>query len=129
MDIIRQIHGFFGERVLPLLIVLAAIYFVITWKPEGRRDIVTRLFPVLVGLQVLLGLILAVYLLVAGGAARVLSFPFVLHPIIGLLAAGVAQVSTRPNGPLRRLGRWSPLVVLALLLIMVIGNVMLARRT
>src|SRR5690349_18745442 len=129
MDIIRQIHGIFGERVLPLLIVLAAIYFVVTWKPDKPRDIVARLFPALVGLQVLLGLILAVYLLVAGGAARVLSFPFILHPIIGLLAAGVAGVSTQPNGPLRRLGRWSPLVALALLLVMVIANVMLARRT
>jgi hypothetical protein len=129
MDIIRQIHGIFGERVLPLLIVLAAIYFVITWRPDKPRDIVARLFPALVGLQVLLGLILAVYLLVAGGAARVLSFPFILHPIIGLLAAGVAGVSTQPNGPLRRLGRWSPLVALALLLVMVIANVMLARRT
>ena len=129
MDIIRQIHGIFGERVLPLLTVLAAIYFVVTWRPDKPRDIVARLFPMLVGLQVLLGLILAVYLLVAGGAARVLSFPFVLHPIIGILAAGVAGMSTQPNGPLRRLGRWAPLVALALLLVMIIINVMLARRT
>ena len=127
MDIIRTIHAFFGERLLPLLIVLAAIWFVATWKPDTRPNLVARLFPVLVDIQVALGLIYFIYGLVTGAAARFLAFPFILHPIIGLLAAGVAHSTVRPRGRVARLGRWAPLVPLALLLVMVIGNVMLGR--
>ncbi len=129
MDIIRLIHSTFGERVLPLLIVVAAIWFTIAWRPDARPGVPARLFAVLVDLQVALGLIFFVYGLVVGAGARFLSFPFVLHPIIGLLAAGVAHMAVKPDGPARRLGRWGPLLVLAVLLVMVMGNVFLARAT
>jgi hypothetical protein len=55
-----------------------------------------------------------------------LSFPFILHPLIGFIAAGVAQMAIK-GGPFRRLGRWAPLAALLVLLVLVIVNVMLAK--
>jgi len=127
MDIIRTIHGLFGERVLPLLIVLAAIWLTVTWKPSAQANVITRLFPVLIDIQATLGLLYFVYLLVVGGGARVLSFPFLLHPILGLLAAGFAHMALKPNGRFSGLGRWSALVSCVVLLVFVLVNVMLAR--
>jgi hypothetical protein len=127
MNVIFTIHQFFGERVLPLLILLAAIYLTVTWKPDAPPNVVARLFPPLVGIQVLLGLIYFVYLLI-GGNTQVLSFPFILHPLIGIGAAGFAQTLVK-GGPFVRLGRWAPLAVLLVLLVMVIANVMLAKMT
>jgi hypothetical protein len=127
MGVILTIHGIFGERVLPLLIVLAAIWFTVTWKPNAAPNAITRLFPVLIDIQATLGLLYFVYLLVAGGAGRVLSFPFILHPILGLLAAGFAHMALKPGGRLSGLGRWSALVSCVVLLVFVIVNVMLAR--
>ena len=125
MGVIFTIHQIFGERVLPLLIVIAAIWFSVTWKPDAPSNIIARLFPALVGIQVLLGIIYWLYLLI-GGNPRMLSFPFILHPLIGLIAAGVANMAVR-GGPFRRLGRWAPLAALAVLLVLVIVNVMLAK--
>ena len=127
MNVIFTIHQLFGERVLPLLIVLAAIWLTVTWKPDAPPNIVARLFAPLVGIQVLLGLIYWVYLLI-GGNTNVLSFPFILHPLIGFVAAGVAQMAVK-GGPFRRLGRWAPLAALLILLLLVIANVMLAKMT
>jgi len=127
METIRTIHAIFGERVLPLLIVLAAIWFVVTWKPNAPPNIVTRIFPVLVDIQVTLGIIFWVYSIVTGESARFLGFPFILHPILGVIAAGVAHMATRPRGRISRLGRWSPLVPLGILLVIVVGNAYLAR--
>jgi hypothetical protein len=126
MDVIFRIHQIFGERVLPLLIVLVAVYLTITWKPDTPPSPIARVFPPLVGIQVLLGLIYFVYLLIGGNTA-VLSFPFILHPLIGFIAAGVAQMAIRAGGPFRGLGRWAPLAALLVLLVMVIANVMLAK--
>jgi hypothetical protein len=125
MSVLFTIHQIFGERVLPLLIVLAAIWFTVTWKPDTPPNVVARLFPVLVDIQVTLGLIYWVYLLI-GGNTRMLSFPFILHPLFGLLAAGVAHMAIK-GGPFRRLGRWAPLAALLVLLVLVIVNVMLAK--
>jgi hypothetical protein len=125
MSVLFTIHQTFGERVLPLLIVLAAIWFTVTWKPDAPPNIVARLFPMLVGIQVLLGIIYYLYLLI-GGNTRMLSFPFILHPLIGLIAAGLAQRAVK-GGPFRRLGRWAPLATLLVLLVLVIVNVMLAK--
>jgi hypothetical protein len=131
MGTIRLIHATFGERILPLLIVVVAIWLTVTWRADVRAGVPARLFAVLVDLQVTLGLIFFVYGLVVGPEvrARFLSFPFLLHPILGLLAAGVAHMAVKPDGPARRLGRWGPLVVLAVLLVIVMGNVFLARAT
>ena len=125
MNVLFMIHKIVGERVLPLLIVVVAIYLTVTWKPDAPPNVVARLFPPLVGIQVLLGLIYWVYLLI-GGNRQVLSFPFLLHPLIGFIAAGVAQMAIK-GGPFRRLGRWAPLVALLVLLVLVIVNVMLAK--
>lgn len=129
MNIIYTIHQILGERVLPLLIVVAAIWFTITWRPDARAGVPARAFAVLVDIQVMLGLIFFVYMLLRGAGARYLTFPFILHPIIGLLAAGIAHGAVKPDGPARRLGRWGPLVALLVLLVLVIGNVMIARST
>jgi len=125
MTVLFTIHQILGERVLPLLIVIAAIWFTVTWKPDAPVSTVARLFPVLVDIQVTLGIIYWLYLLI-GGNARLLSFPFILHPLIGLIAAGVAHMAIK-GGPFRRLGRWAPLASLLVLLVLVIANVMLAK--
>ena len=126
MGVIFTIHQMLGERVLPLLIVLAAIWFTVTWKPDAPATIITRLFPVLVDIQVTLGIIYWLYLLITGNP-RMLSFPFILHPLLGLVAAGVAHRAVK-GGPFRRLGRWAPLAALAVLLVLVIVNVVLAKN-
>jgi hypothetical protein len=125
MNVLFNIHQIFGERILPLLIVLAAIWFTVTWKPDAPVSPLARVFPVLVDIQVTLGIIYWLYLLI-GGNTRMLSFPFILHPLFGLIAAGVAHMAIK-GGPFRRLGRWAPLVALLVLLVLVVANIMLAR--
>ena len=126
MGVVFAIHQFFGERVLPILIILVAIWLVVTWKPGAAPHPAARLFPALVGLQATLGLIFFVFSLI-NGRSDYLSFPFLLHPIIGILAPGVASMSIRPDGPARALGRWAPLATLGVLLAMVIANIVIAR--
>ncbi len=131
MQLIRTIHGVFGEMILPLLILAAAIYLTVTYKPDAPRGLVARIFPRLVELQVALGVILWIYLLFATSGptqARYYGFPFILHPIIGILAAGLANAAVGPRNPLRRLGRWAPLVSLAVLIVLVVSNVFVARQ-
>lgn len=128
MDLIKTIHSVFGEMVLPLLIVAAAIYLTVTYKPDAPRGPVARIFPVLVDIQVGLGIILYVYLLFATSGptqALYLGFPFILHPIIGILAAGLAHMAVGTKNPLRSLGRYAPLASLGVLLVLVISNVLI----
>lgn len=131
MEFIYRIHATYGEMILPLLIVLAAIYFAIAWRPGSEKTPATRLFPVLVDLQFTLGLIWWVYGIVAGfgTAAGYLGWPFILHPILGLLSVAIAHVSVSPRGPFARLGRWGALAGLALLLVSVLAGVVIARST
>ncbi len=124
MAIVFQIHRILGEMILPLLTLIVAIWLTATWKPGGPAQPAARFFPILVDIQVLLGLIYYVYLLV-GGNSRMLSFPFILHPIIGIIATVVAHRAVKGNGLLPNLGRWSPLASLAILLVLVLINVML----
>ncbi|MFV9507807.1 MAG: hypothetical protein AB4911_24930 [Oscillochloridaceae bacterium umkhey_bin13] len=126
MGTLYQIHFIFGERVLPLLVVIAAIYFTVTYKPDAPRTLVHRLFPVLVDLQVGLGIIYWIFLLFnTSGAtqAKYIGFPFILHPVLGILAAGLAHMAMSPKNPLARLGRWSPLASLGVLLVLVLTTV------
>ena len=129
MSALYTIHAIIGERVLPLVIVLAAIWLTVRWRPGAPRDVVARIFPVLVDIQVTLGIIYFIYGLTAGMAGRYLSFPFILHPIFGLLAAGLAHMALRPRGLGSGLGRWAPLASLGLLLVIVLVNVMLGNAT
>jgi hypothetical protein len=129
MELLRTIHSVFGEMILPVLILAAAIYLTVTYRPDAPRGPVARSFPVLVDLQVTLGIILWIFLLfTTSGAtqARYFGFPFILHPILGILAAGLAHAAVGPRNPLRSLGRWAPLASLAVLLVLVVGNVFLA---
>ena len=121
MGFILSIHRVLGEMVLPLVILIVAIWFTVTWKPNGPANPAARFFPILVDLQVTLGLIAYLYLLVSGNA-KMLTFPFILHPILGY----VAHRAVKGGGLLPNLGRWSPLASLVILLAIVIGNVMLA---
>jgi heme A synthase len=126
MGTIAQIHSIFGERVLPLLIVLAAVWFTVTWKPNTPRSLPARIFPILVDIQVTLGIIYWIYLLVSApetAPARYLSFPFILHPILGILASVIAHAAVGKRRPFASLGRWAPLASLGLLLVVVIGGV------
>ena len=129
MDIVRLIHAVFGERILPVLIVLVAIWLTIVWRPGQDMPRLARLFAVLVDLQFFLGLIYWLVSIFSSASARsvYLSFPFILHPLLGFLAAGVAHMAIRPSGPFAGLGRWAPLAALAVLLLLVIGNIVLGR--
>jgi hypothetical protein len=126
MGIIYTIHSLFGERILPLLIVIAAI--ALTWRSDLLKTPAARIFPILVDLQVTLGLLWFVFLLVQGDGARLLSWPFIIHPIIGFVSAGVAHMSVSSKGPFARLGRWAPLVGMILLLATVLIGTVVARR-
>jgi hypothetical protein len=127
VELIRNIHRIFGEMVLPLLIVAVAIYMTFVYKPGAARGPIERFFPVLVDLQVTLGLIYWVFLLIFGAAqAKYLGFPFILHPVLGLIAAGLAHMAVGAKNPLRGLGRWAPMASLAVLLILVLSNITIA---
>jgi hypothetical protein len=130
MDVLYQIHSVFGEMILPVLIVVAAIYLTATYKTDATGGPVARIFPILVDLQVGLGILLWILRLVTipGGAAYYLGFPFILHPILGLIAAGLAHMATGARNPMRSLGRWAPLASLGVLLILVLSNVLLATQ-
>jgi len=131
-SIVFQIHRVLGEMILPLAIVAMAIYLVVTYRPNAPRNPLTRVFPVLVDLQAGLGIIFWVFLLfnTSGAAqARYLSLPFILHPIIGVLAAGLAHMAVGGGNPLRGLGRWAPLASLGALLVLVVSNVLIGVRT
>jgi hypothetical protein len=128
MSVIYQIHSIFGERVLPLLIVLVAIFLTVTYKPKAPRSPVARFFPILVDLQVTLGIIYWIFLLfntTGDTQAKYLGFPFILHPILGILAAGLAHMAVGPKNPLRGLGRWAPLASLTVLLVIVLSTVLI----
>jgi hypothetical protein len=126
MGFIIRLHSILGEMVLPLVIVAVAIWLTVSWKPNvAGHPVATRLFPVLVDIQVTLGIIIYIYRIVQG-LPGMLSFPFILHPILGILAAGVAHMAVKPNGPARSLGRWAPLAVLGILLVIVLTNVFIA---
>ncbi|MBX0326981.1 hypothetical protein K2Z83_04705 [Oscillochloris sp. ZM17-4] len=127
MLLIFNIHRIFGEMILPLLIVAVAIYMTVVYKPGAARGPIERFFPVLVDLQVTLGVIYWVFLLtLPGGMARYMGFPFILHPILGLIAAGLAHMALGAKNPLRALGRWAPMASLVVLLILVLSNIMIA---
>lgn len=126
MSTLFTIHWMFGERVLPLLIVLAAILFTVTYKPDAPRTLVARIFPLLVDLQVGLGILYWIFLLfntTGATQARYIGFPFILHPVLGILAAGLGHMAMSPKNPLARLGRWAPMASLAVLLVLVLTTV------
>ncbi|MEN9933772.1 MAG: hypothetical protein RLZZ387_351 [Chloroflexota bacterium] len=125
MGNIFTIHNLFGERVLPILIVLVAVWLTVVWRPGQEVPRAARLFPILVDIQATLGLIYWIFGIVNG--ADYLSFPFILHPLLGLISAGVAHMAVKPSGPFSALGRWAPLTALAVLLATVIGGIVLAR--
>ncbi|HWQ13178.1 MAG TPA: hypothetical protein VNL77_10275 [Roseiflexaceae bacterium] len=129
MSFIFTVHSIFGERVLPVLIVLVAVWLAVVYRPERGVPRLARLFPALVDLQATLGIIYWVYGLATGLAGTYLGFPFVLHPLLGLISAGVAHMAVRPRGPFAALGRWAPLVALLVLLATVVGGIVLARGT
>lgn len=132
MGVIYQIHSVFGERILPVLILLAAIFLTVTYRQGAPRSPVARIFPVLVDIQVTLGLIYWIYLLVTTTGdtqARYLGFPFILHPLIGLLAAGLAHMAVGKRNPMANLGRWAPLASLGVLLVLVVANVFIGRTS
>jgi hypothetical protein len=127
MDVIYTIHSIFGERVLPVLIVLVAVWLTVVYRPGEGVPRLARLFPVLVDIQATLGIIYWIYGIVAGLGALYLGFPFILHPLLGLISAGVGHMAVRPTGPFAALGRWAPLVALAVLLATVVGGTVLAQ--
>ncbi|MEF3273893.1 MAG: hypothetical protein K6356_05755 [Chloroflexus sp.] len=122
---VRQIHAIFGREVLSVLIIAAAVYLTLTYRPNAPRSLVARFFPVLIDIQATLGLI---YWLVGifAGITYFLSFPFILHPLLGLVTAVVGHILFGTRSPLARLNRWAAPVGLGIILVMVLGNVLIA---
>ncbi|MGB9738670.1 hypothetical protein [Chloroflexus sp.] len=122
---IRQIHAIFGREVMSVLIVVAAIYPAFTYRPNTPRSPVARIFPVLVDIQATLGLI---YWLVGifSGITYFLTFPFILHPLLGLATAVVGHIFFGSRNPFAKLGRWSAPAALGIMLVLVLSNVMIA---
>jgi hypothetical protein len=132
MGVLAQIHFVFGERVLPLLILAGAVWLTATWKPRDGRTPIVRILPILVDIQVTLGIIYWVYLIFATSGetqARYLGFPFILHPIIGIAAAGFAHYAVGPKSPFTGLGRYAPLAGLGVLLLFVVTNIFIGMST
>lgn len=111
MDVLFTIHQIVGEMVLPLASVVAAIWLTVRWRPGAEPDAVARFFPVLVDIQVTLGLIYFIYRITTRAAGNLLTFPFLLHPLLGFAAAGVAHWSLRPGSYPSRFGQWGSLLV------------------
>ncbi len=128
MNAIFKAHSGLGMYLLPLLTVALAVYLTVTWRPGASRQPAARIFSVLVSIQFLLGLIYYVYGLIAGASARYLSFPFILHPIFGLVAVYLSTLAARPRGRLARLERWAPLASLAVVLVLVLLNIAIAKN-
>lgn len=126
LNFVLSAHRILGEMILPPLIVAAALWFTLTWRPDAPPDLPARLFPALVDIEVTLGLIAWGYLFWLG-APMLTRFPLMAHPLLGLLAIAAAHLAVSRRSPLRRLGRWSPLVALALLLLIVLGAIASAR--
>lgn len=120
-----QVHNLFGERVLPVLVIVALIWLAVSWRPDAPRHIAARVLPILIDVHVTLGLIIFIFG-TAIGRREYLFFPFLLHPIVGLLTAGYGHMAVK-GLPFRRLGRWSVPVALALLLGLIVLNIVLAR--
>ncbi len=123
--VVRQAHAIFGREVLSVLIVAAAIYLAFTYRPNAPRSPVARIFPVLIDIQATLGLIYWLFGVFAG-VAYFLSFPFILHPLLGLATAVVAHILFGSRAPFARLDRWAAPAALGIILVMVLSNVMIA---
>jgi hypothetical protein len=126
MQIIYQIHNLFGERVLPVLIVVALVWLAVSWRPEvSGRHIAARLLPILIDIHVTLGLVMFI-VGTATGRVDYLQFPFLLHPVVGLATAGYGHMAVK-GVPFRRLGRWSVVASLVVLLLLILLNIVLAK--
>ncbi|RRR65956.1 MAG: hypothetical protein EI684_21665 [Candidatus Viridilinea halotolerans] len=124
MQWINYIHALFGRDILSVLIIGLAIYLTVRYRNESfPRNGFTRAFPVLVDIQVALGIIYWIFLLFVSPISTVyLGFPFILHPVLGLLAAGLAHMAVSPRMPLRQMGRWAPMASLGVMLVLVLAN-------
>ncbi len=122
---VRSIHAILGREVLAALIVAAAIYLAFTYRPNAPRSWVARFFPVLIDIQVTLGLIYWLFGVVSG-IDYFLSFPFILHPLLGLVTAVVAHLLVGSRNPFARLQRWAAPLSMGIILVLVLSNVMIA---
>lgn len=127
MSTVIMVHRWFGGLILPMLLLVAAIWFTVTWKRESWPGRPAKIFHVLVDIQFLLGLSFWLYMIASGAGARYLAFPFILHPLMGLAAAAVANLAVRRSEKVAGLGRWGPLASLGLILVMVLIAGMVAR--
>jgi hypothetical protein len=124
MQTVYLIHNLFGERVLPVLVLAALVWLAVSWRPDASKHIAARALPVLIDLHVTLGLV--IFVLGASLGQPYFVFPFLLHPLVGLLTAGYGHVAVR-GVPFRRLGRWSVVASMGLLLVLIILNIVLAK--
>jgi hypothetical protein len=128
MSYVFLAHRTIGSMLLPLLLLIAAIWFTVTWKPDRWPARAAQFFRILIGLQFLLGLAYWVAQLLAGAGAYYLAFPFLLHPLMGLLATVLTQIMMRPVGPFARLGRWAPLAAFGISLLLVMAAVIIVYQ-
>lgn len=120
LNLLRQIHAIFGREVMTMLILIISIVLTVTYKPNVRSPL-AALLPGLVHLQATIGVIYWA-ILVLSGAAYYFSFPFILHPLLGLVAAVVAQILGGKRSPIAGLGKWAPLTTGLIVLVLALVN-------
>jgi hypothetical protein len=108
-------------------LLAAAIWFTVTWKRESWPGRPAKIFHVLVDIQFLLGLSFWLFMIASVAGVPYLTFPFILHPLMGLVAAAVAKLAVRRSEQVAGLVRWAPLASLGLILVMVLIAGMVAR--
>lgn len=121
-----QIHRIFGEMILPILILLAAVWLVAKWQPGDGGNIAARILPVLIDIHVTFGIILYVNGAVQGNE-KYLSFPFLLHPLLGLITAVYAHLAAKGK-PFGNDSRGQVALSMLVLLILVLASVFISVK-
>jgi hypothetical protein len=95
MDVVSLIHRFLGETMLLIAlagVILAIVGLVRKKEMEKAENVFGAVYAGLLDLQALLGLVQFVYILVVGGTG-LLTFRFILHPVLMILAVVVVHAS------------------------------------
>ena len=128
MSYVFLIHRIVGSMVLPLLLLVAAIWFTIAWKPTTWPTQPARAFRVLVGLQGLLGLVYWIFQLVWAAQATIWRFPLCCTRSSASLPWLPPSCWCGRTALSARLGRWTPLVSFVSILVLVVGAVIIANN-
>ncbi len=127
MDLIRLLHRILGETLLLIAligIILAIVGLIRKQAMERGEAIIGLLYPGLLYLQALLGIVVYVLLMTQAGMPLIV-WPLVLHPILMILAMVVVHASrTWRNGP-PPTRHWAQLAAYGLSLVLILAGRMI----